>query len=207
MRYGHVGVITVDFTCLYCTTLQSSLANWVLRSNQYHCELGNQIANFETYLSTLVLLNFITSYLFEKTGNCNIMNPNPFTKQCKGYRVRPVKWFTVDKWLEGSKPFQVVHQFNLSRKTVTNIVDEFVHTERPTSTVCILRKYKNSSSKIGLLTRKGCWLQSPFWTFKESTSDPLSSSPNFLYSTNQTLLDFFLKGREKRIKRKQWSPG
>ena len=57
------------------------------------------------------------------------MNPNPFTKQGKGYRVRPVKWFTVDKWLEGSKPFQVVHQFNLSRKTVTNIVDQFVHTE------------------------------------------------------------------------------
>ena len=58
------------------------------------------------------------------------MNPNPFTKQGKGYRVRPMKWFTVDKWLEGSKPFQVVHQFNLSRKTVTNIVDQFVHTER-----------------------------------------------------------------------------
>ena len=112
------------------TTLQSSLANWVLRSSQYNCKLGNQIANFETYLSTLVLLNFITSYIFLKPGNCNIMNPNPFTKQGKGYRVRPVKWFTADKWLEGSKPFQVVHQFNLSKKTVTNIVDQFVHTER-----------------------------------------------------------------------------
>ena len=41
------------------------------------------------------------------------MKPNPFTKQGKGYRVRPVKWLTVDKWLDGSKPFQVVHQFNL----------------------------------------------------------------------------------------------
>ena len=30
-----------------------------LQSSQYHGELGNQIANFET-LSTLVLLNFIT---------------------------------------------------------------------------------------------------------------------------------------------------
>ena len=30
------------------------------------------------------------------------MNPNPFTKQGKGYRVRPVKWLTVDKWLEGA---------------------------------------------------------------------------------------------------------
>ena len=98
------------------TTLQSSLANWVLRSSQYNCKLGNQIANFETYLSTLVLLNFITSYLFLKPGNCNIMNPNPFTKQGKGYRVRPVKWFTADKWLEGSKPFQVVHQLKLMEK-------------------------------------------------------------------------------------------
>ena len=60
------------------------------------------------------------------------MNPNPFTKQGKGYRVRPVKWLTVDKWLEGSKPFQIVHQFNLPRKTVTNIVNQFVHTGRPT---------------------------------------------------------------------------
>ena len=42
--------------------------------------------------------------------------------------------------------------------------------------------------KIRLLTRK---------------VNPLSSSPNFLFSTNQTLFDFFLKGGEKRIKRKQ----
>ena len=45
--------------------------------------------------------------------------------------------------------------------------------------------------KIRLLTRK---------------VNPLSSSPNFLFSTNQTLFDFFLKGGEKRIKRKQWYP-
>ena len=71
---------------------------------------------------------------------------------------------TVDKWLECSKPFQIVHEFNLPRKTVTNIVDQFVHTGRAytefcewqrSSTVCILRKYKNSSSKIRLLARKG----------------------------------------------------
>ena len=37
--------------------------------------------------------------------------------------------------------------------------------------------------------------------------NPLSSPPNFPCSTNQTLFDFFLKGGEKRIKRKQWSPG
>ena len=30
--------------------------------------------------------------------------------------------------------------------------------------------------------------------------NPLSSFPNFLFSTNQTLFDFFLKGGEKRIK-------
>ena len=78
--------------------------------------------------------------------------------------MRPVKWLTVDKWLEGSKPLQIVHQFNLPRKTVTNFVDQFVHTGRPytefcerqrSSTVCILQKYKNSLSKIRLLTRKG----------------------------------------------------
>ena len=111
-----------------------------------------------------MLLSFITSYLLLKTGNYNIMNPNPFPKQGKGYRVRPVKWLIVDKWLEGSKPFQIVHQFNLPSKTETNMVDQFVHTGRPytefcdrqrSSTVCILRKYKNSSSKIRLLTRKG----------------------------------------------------
>ena len=33
---------------------------------------------------------------------------------------------TVDKWLEGSRPFQIVHQFNLLRRTVTNIVDRFI---------------------------------------------------------------------------------
>ena len=59
------------------------------------------------------------------------MNPNPFPKQGKGYRVRPVKWLIVDKWLEGSEPFQIVHQFNLPSKTETNIVDQFVHTGRP----------------------------------------------------------------------------
>ena len=57
-----------------------------------------------------------------------------------------------------------MHQFHLSRKMVTNIIDQFVHTGRPyrefcepqrSVTVCILWKYKNSSSKIRLLTRKG----------------------------------------------------
>ena len=66
--------------------------------------------------------------------------------------------------VRGFETFQIVQQFNLPRKTVTNIVDQFVHTGRPytefcewqrSSTVCILRKYKNSSSKIRLLARKG----------------------------------------------------
>ena len=70
-------------------TLQHHVAKFVgklgttLQNGQQHYELGDQIANFETSLSTLVLLNFITSYLVLKTGNCNIMNPNPFTKQGK----------------------------------------------------------------------------------------------------------------------------
>ena len=84
-----VSVITVD----YCTKLQSLSANLVLccKVANTMARLGNQIANCEMQLSTLVLLNFITSYPFLKTGNCNIINPNPFTKQGNGYRVRPVK--------------------------------------------------------------------------------------------------------------------
>ena len=35
---------------------------------------------------------------------------------------------TDPEWLEGSKPFQIVHQFNLPRKRVKNIVDQFIPT-------------------------------------------------------------------------------
>ena len=181
------------------TTLQSSLANWVLRSSQYNCKLGNQIANFETYLSTLVLLNFITSYLFLIPGNCNIMNPNPFTKQGKGYRVRPVKWFTVDKWLEGSKPFQVVHQLKLMEKD-GNKYCRSVRTYRKVLQVQYVYygNNKNSSSKIGLLTRKGCWLQSPFWTFKESTSTLLNHLlTSFFQLTKLYSISFWIEGKRK----------
>ena len=42
----------------------------------------------------------------------------------------------VDKWLEGSKPFQMVHRVNLPRKTATNIVNQFIHTGRPYTEFC-----------------------------------------------------------------------
>ena len=49
-------------------------------------------------------------------------------------------------------------------------------------------------------------MQPPFLIFKESTSVLLVHLLiNFLFSTNQILFDFFLQGREKRIKRKQSS--
>ena len=56
-----------------------------------------------------------------------MMEPNPFTKQGKAllYEVRDI---IVEKWLEGSKPFQIAKQLNLQRKTVANVVDRFVRT-------------------------------------------------------------------------------
>ena len=39
-----------------------------------------------------------------------------------------VRDIIVEKWLEGSKPFQIGLQLNLPKKTVSNIVDRFVHT-------------------------------------------------------------------------------
>ena len=55
------------------------------------------------------------------------MKPNPFTKQSKAlpYEVRDI---IEEKWLEGSKPFQIARQLNLQRKTVANVVDRFVRT-------------------------------------------------------------------------------
>ena len=50
--------------------------------------------------------------------------------------MRSVKWLTVEKWLERSKPFQIAHQFNLRKKTVANIVDRFVHTSSPYTEFC-----------------------------------------------------------------------
>ena len=55
------------------------------------------------------------------------MERNPFTKQGKAlsYDIREIM---VEKWLEGSKPFEIAQRFNLPRKTASNIVDRFVHT-------------------------------------------------------------------------------
>ena len=55
------------------------------------------------------------------------MEPNPFTKQGKALSCE-VRDIIVEKWLEGSKPFQIGLQLNLPRKTVSNIVDRFVRT-------------------------------------------------------------------------------
>ena len=55
------------------------------------------------------------------------MEPNPFTKQGKALSCE-VCDIIVEKWLEGSKPFQIGLQLNLRRKTVSNIVDRFVRT-------------------------------------------------------------------------------
>ena len=55
------------------------------------------------------------------------MQRNPFTKQGKALPCE-VRDIIIEKWLEGSKPFQIAQQFNLPRKTVTNIVDRFVRT-------------------------------------------------------------------------------
>ena len=55
------------------------------------------------------------------------MEPTPFTKQGKALTCE-VCDIIVEKWLEGSKPFQIGLQLNLRRKTVSNIVDRFVRT-------------------------------------------------------------------------------
>ena len=55
------------------------------------------------------------------------MERNPFTKQGKALSC-DVREIIVEKWLEGSKPFQIAQRFNLPRKTVSDIVDRFVHT-------------------------------------------------------------------------------
>ena len=55
------------------------------------------------------------------------MEPTPFTKQGKALSCE-VHDIIVEKWLEGSKPFQIGLQLNLPRKTVSNIVDRFVRT-------------------------------------------------------------------------------
>ena len=49
------------------------------------------------------------------------MEPNPFTKQGKALSCE-VCHIIVEKWLEGSKPFQIGLQLNLPRKTVSNIL-------------------------------------------------------------------------------------
>ena len=58
------------------------------------------------------------------------MEPNPFTKQGKALscEVRDIIVIIVEKWLEGSKLFQIGLQLNLPRKTISNIVDRFVRT-------------------------------------------------------------------------------
>ena len=56
------------------------------------------------------------------------MEPNPFTKQGKALSCE-VRDIILEKWLEGSKPFQIVLQLNLPRKTVSNIVGRFLRTE------------------------------------------------------------------------------
>ena len=58
---------------------------------------------------------------------CEEMEPNPFTKQGKAFSCE-VRDIILEKWLEGSKPFQIVLQLNLPRKTVSSIVDRFVRT-------------------------------------------------------------------------------
>ena len=55
------------------------------------------------------------------------MERNPFTKQGKALSC-DIREIIVEKWLEGSKPFEIAQRFNLPRKTVSNIVDRFVHT-------------------------------------------------------------------------------
>ena len=56
------------------------------------------------------------------------MEPNPFTKQGKALLCE-VRDIIVDKWLEGSKPFEIAQQFNFPRKTVVNIVQEAFNQE------------------------------------------------------------------------------
>ena len=56
------------------------------------------------------------------------MEPNPFTKQGEALSCE-VRDIILEKWLEGSKPFEIGLQLNLPRKTVSNIVDRFVRTE------------------------------------------------------------------------------
>ena len=55
------------------------------------------------------------------------MKRNPFTKQEKALSSE-IRDIIVEKWLEGSKPFQIGLQLNLPRKTVSNTVDRFVRT-------------------------------------------------------------------------------
>ena len=55
------------------------------------------------------------------------MEPNPFTKQGKALPCE-VRDVIVEKWLGGSKQFEIARQLRLSRKTVANIVDRFVRT-------------------------------------------------------------------------------
>ena len=55
------------------------------------------------------------------------MERNPFTKQGKALSC-DVREIIVEKWLEGSKPFEITQRLNLPRKKVSNIVDRFVHT-------------------------------------------------------------------------------
>ena len=55
------------------------------------------------------------------------MEPNPFTKQGKALPC-VVRDVIVEKWLGGSKQFEIARQLRLSRKTVANIVDWFVRT-------------------------------------------------------------------------------
>ena len=55
------------------------------------------------------------------------MEPNPFTKQGKALPCE-VRDVIVEKWLRGSKEFDIARQLRLSRNTVANIVDRFVRT-------------------------------------------------------------------------------
>ena len=55
------------------------------------------------------------------------MEPNPFTQQGKALPCE-VRDVIVEKWLGGSKQFEIARQLRLSRKTVANIVDRFVRT-------------------------------------------------------------------------------
>ena len=98
------------------------------RVREANCELRDAVVNFRT----TELHNFISLFESRKLQH----NEAELLNRARRCRVRSVKWLTVEKWLERSKPFQIAHQFNLPKKTVANIVDRFVHTSSPYTEFC-----------------------------------------------------------------------